>query len=186
MHPDEFEEFAPGGHVILETPEDGGGHHLAVLLFDPAHHHAEVLALDDHTHTLGVDGFHEGLGDLAGEALLDLEAPGEAIDEAGEFADPVDLVPGDVADMAFPEEGEHVVFAHAVDLYVADDDHVIAFFGEDCLPKNIMGIDAVALREVIPGFFDAAGGVDETLPGGVLADAGQDVGNGFLHGFLSG
>lgn len=49
-----------------------------------------------------------------GEAFLNLEAAGEEVDDAGEFADAEDVAVGDVADVAFAEEGEHVVFAEAV------------------------------------------------------------------------
>ena len=44
---------------------------------DAAHGHAEVFGLDDDGNAVRLEDFHDRVGNLAGEALLDLRAAGE-------------------------------------------------------------------------------------------------------------
>ena len=53
----------------------------------------------------------DGVGDLAGEALLHLQAASEDIDEARDLAESDDLAVGDVGDVHLAEEGQQVVLA---------------------------------------------------------------------------
>ena len=57
-----------------------------MLFLDATHHHAEMAGLDDNADALRFDGVLDGLGNLGGEALLDLQAAREGFDEARYFA----------------------------------------------------------------------------------------------------
>ncbi len=57
-----------------------------MLLFYPAHHHAEMARFNDHADALWLDGFLNGLGNLRGQPLLDLQAAGENFDEPRDLA----------------------------------------------------------------------------------------------------
>ena len=177
VHSHKLQKFTACRHIISETAEHGRGHHFAVLFFDAAHHHAEMLRFDNNTDTFGVDWLHEGFCNLAGKALLHLQSTGEAVDETGEFADAVHFVAGDIADVTLAEKGEKMVLAHAVDLDVAHDDHVVALFGEDCLFKDLVRVDVVALRKMIPCFFNPAWGIYESFALGIFADGSENVPN---------
>ena len=72
------QEFVPGLLVVAEGAEHGAGDRLAVLLFHSAHLHAEVARFNDHAHALRADFLGDGVGDLAGHALLNLQAAGAA------------------------------------------------------------------------------------------------------------
>ena len=50
-----------------------------VLLLDAAHHHAQMPGFDDDADALRFDGVLDGLGDLRGQALLDLQAAREQL-----------------------------------------------------------------------------------------------------------
>ncbi len=62
-----------------------------MLLFDAAHHHAEMLGFEDDGYALRVDGVGDGFAYLTGEALLDLEAASEDVDEARILLRPMTL-----------------------------------------------------------------------------------------------
>src|SRR5579883_2515825 len=79
---DEGEEFV-AGVLPLEDADHGRCHCGGVLLLDAAHHHAEVAGFDDHADALRRDDVLNGVGNLAGEAFLHLQAAGEDLDEAG-------------------------------------------------------------------------------------------------------
>ena len=106
---DEGHEFGADAGIGAEGAEDGGGDGDGVLFFDAAHHHAEVGAAHDDADALGAGDVLDGMGDLFGEALLDLEAAGEAIDDAGDLAEADDVAVGDVADVATSVEGQEMV-----------------------------------------------------------------------------
>lgn len=129
---DEVVEFSACGRIRSKASKYGRGGHYRILFFHAPHHHAHVTTLHDNTDAIGLNGVLYGLGNLLCEAFLDLESPREAIGNTRKLADSEHLVVGDVTDMAFPEEGQHVVFAEAVDLYVAHDNHVMATGLENC------------------------------------------------------
>ncbi len=162
-----------------------------MLLFDAAHHHAEVLGLEDDGDALGVDGVGDGVGDLAGEALLHLQAAGEDVDEAGNFAEADDLAVGDVGDVGLAEEGQQMVLAQGEELDVLDDDHLVVVDVEEGVVEDFFDGLVVAAREEGHGFFHALGGVEEAVAGGVFADAAEELavevggGGGFRVGSVS-
>lgn len=69
---DKAEEFVPRLLLSLEaskdTARDGGARRL---LYAP-HDHAQVARLHDNGHPLRLQDFHNGVGNLPGEAFLDL------------------------------------------------------------------------------------------------------------------
>ena len=138
-----------------------------------------MLRLDDHAYALGVDGSHEGGGDLLRQPLLHLEPTRVAVHQTGQLAHAVHLVPGDVPDVALAEEGEHVVLAHAVEFDVPHNDHMVALFLEDRAPQDRGGVLLVALHEIIVCLFHARRGLDEPFAVAVFADGGEDPSNRF-------
>ena len=90
---------------MAECAEHGAGNGLAVLFFDAAHLHAEVTRFDDDAHALRGDFFLDGLSDLAGQALLNLQTTREHVYEARDFAEPENAFVGQVGDVALPKNG---------------------------------------------------------------------------------
>ena len=116
------------GRGVAQLAADRGGDGAGAGLADAAHRHAQVLALDDDDDALrGCSCCIERVGDLGGQALLDLRAAREHVDQAGELGQAGDAaVPGgDVADVRDPVERHEVVLAGAVDLDVAHQDHLV-------------------------------------------------------------
>ena len=79
---------------VPHEPGQGGreGHRAAGA--HPAKRHAGVLCLEDHADPFGTKGVDEPVGHLGGEALLDLEAPGEVGDNTGKLGQPEEPVAG--------------------------------------------------------------------------------------------
>src|SRR5208282_6558638 len=83
---DQGQEFGSGFLFVAEAAEHGRRYRRRMLFLDASHHHAEMPGLDDHADALGIDSVLDGLGDLRGQALLDLQAARESVDEARDFA----------------------------------------------------------------------------------------------------
>ena len=81
------QHFAPAAFVLAEDAHHpAGGHHHAGGV-DAAGGHAGVAGLDHHGDALGLEMLADAVGDLGGEPFLDLQPPGEAVEDAGELRD---------------------------------------------------------------------------------------------------
>ena len=56
-----------------------------------------MLGFDDYTHARWLEFFHYGVGYLAGQALLKLGPPGEALDYPRQLGEADDAPGGDIA-----------------------------------------------------------------------------------------
>src|SRR5580698_3218617 len=118
-----------------------------MLFLDATHHHAEVTRLDDDPDSLRLDGALDGFGDLGGEALLNLEAARESVDETRDFAQADYFSVGDVGDVHFAEKGQEVVLTQAEHLDVFYDYHLIVINGEQGLEQKSRRIVFISLDE---------------------------------------
>src|SRR5580700_86640 len=126
-----------------------------MLLFDATHHHAEVTGFDDYADALRLDDFLDGLGNLRGKALLDLETTRKKLDQARNFAQADYSAFWDIGDVHFAEKRQHVMLAEAEHLNVFDDDHFVVADREKGTFKQGFGVFLVALSEKLHGFGDA-------------------------------
>src|SRR5918994_3448840 len=69
-------ELLPRACVVSHQTAERGGHGGGAELLDPAQRHAQMLGLQHHAHPLGRQLVLEPVGDLSGEALLELEVAG--------------------------------------------------------------------------------------------------------------
>src|SRR5579864_2835498 len=96
-----------------------------MLLFYAAHHHAKISRLDHDTDTLRLNDLLDGFGNLSRQALLNLQAAGENLDEARNFAQPDNLTIRYVGDVHLAEERQHVMLTEAEDLDVFHNHHLV-------------------------------------------------------------
>lgn len=96
---DEAEELVSSLGLALEAAEDARSDCGGRGLLDAAHGHAEMRGFHDDGDALGLEDLHDGVGDLLGEALLNLKAAREHLGDAREFGEADDGVGGDVADV---------------------------------------------------------------------------------------
>lgn len=167
---DQREEFAPGLGTIAELAEhvagDGGG----VLLFDTPHHHAEVACLDHNADAPRLERILQRLGDLGGEALLDLKPAREGVHEARNLAQAEHLALGQVGHMAAAEEGQEMVLAQAEDFDVAHDHHLVVVHGEAGLVEQSLEVHFDPGGEELHGPGVALGSAAQPFAVGVFAE----------------
>ena len=123
----------------------------------------------------GFEPLLEELGDLLGQPLLDLEAPGVHLDDARDLREPDHPAARDVGDRRGAEERQQVVLAQRVERDVLDDDHLAVADVEDRAVDQPLGVDVVAGGQLRVHPVDALRRPDQALPVGVLADLGEDL-----------
>ena len=89
----------------------------------------------------------DGVGDLGRHALLDLQAPGVAVDQAGQLGQPGDaaVLGRDVGDVGLAQERHQVVLAQRGERDVAHHHHLVVLGGEGDL--EVAGRVVVEARE---------------------------------------
>ena len=98
---------------------------IGVLLFDASHHHAEMSRLDDDAHSVRIELRFQSFRDLHGESLLDLQPSRKDIHDARNLAEADHFLIRQIAHMDLAEEREQVMFAHAEEVDVLHDDHLV-------------------------------------------------------------
>src|SRR5205807_2045489 len=78
----ELHGLVAGSHAVPELAPDGGRHGERARLPHAPHRHAEVLGLQHDEHAARLQAVVDLVGDLGGEAFLNLGALRERVDEA--------------------------------------------------------------------------------------------------------
>ncbi|MNX82817.1 hypothetical protein D3C86_1145590 [compost metagenome] len=127
--------------------------------------------LDQHRGATRAQVGHQGLGDVLGHALLDLEATREAIHQTRQLGEAHHPVSRQVGDVGAPVEGQHVVLAGRVEGDVLEQDELLVPFDLfEGRREDLGGVLVVAGEDLGPAAQDPVGSVLETLAVGILAD----------------
>src|SRR5467141_985605 len=127
---DQSEKLVPRLLIVTEGTKHGAGDGLAMLLFHAAHLHAEMAGFDNHADPLRSDFFLDGLRDLAGHALLNLQPARKHIHDARNLAEPQHTLVWQIGHVGLAEERQQVVFAEAEEFDVLHDDHLVVGHAE--------------------------------------------------------
>ena len=146
-----------------------------MLLFDAAHHHAQMAGLDDHAYALRFDDLLDSFGNLRGETLLNLQAPGEEFNQPRDLAQADHLSVRDVGYVYFAEEREQVVLAEAEHFDVLDDYHLVVGDGEERALEQGLGIFGVAAGKELQGLANTLGSLLETFALRIFAEADEHL-----------
>ena len=155
---------------MTERTKHGAGDGLAVLLFHAAHLHAEVARFDDNANAFGADFFFDGLRDLAGHALLNLQAARKHVDQARDFAEAEDALVGQIGDVGLAEERQQVVLAQAEEFDVFHDDHFVVGDGKRGAVHDGIEILVIAAGEKLQRLFKTLRGLAQTLAVRIFPD----------------
>ena len=123
-----------------------------MLFLDSAHHHAEMARLNDDSDSDGIDGILNGFCNLLSKPLLHLQAARENIYQSRNLAKPDHLSLGQISNMHFAEEWQHVMLAEAEHFDVFDDDHLVVIDLEEGRAQQLPRIFLISAREKSNGF----------------------------------
>ena len=129
--------------------------------------------------TIGLQAVHHDVGDLGGEPLLQLRAPGDGVDQPRELGDADHAPARHVGDMRRAAEREEVVFADREEGDIAEDHHFVVALVEADLEQRF-GVDFASAEHFLERRGDAAGRFEQSLAVGVFAQREQQ----FAHGAL--
>ena len=180
------EEFGASSVARPEQAQDGRGRHDRAGLADAAHDRAQVGRLEDDADTLWYQALLEELGDLLGQALLDLQATRVHLDDPWDLGQPDDPTARDIGDGCAAEERQQVVLAQRVERDVLDHHHLAVGDVVDRAIDQALGIHVVARGQLGVHPMHPFRGAGESLAIGVLADLGQDFADGGLDPVVSG
>src|SRR5215472_12772406 len=136
-----------------------------------------MAGLDDYADALRFNHFLNCLGNLSGEAFLDLQAARKEFDETRNFAQSDNPSVWNIGYMHLAEKRQHMVLAQAEHLDVFDDDHLVVADGEKSALEQPFGIFVVALSEELHRLLNARRSVDESLAAGIFAKTNQHLAN---------
>src|SRR4051812_16655681 len=134
------------------------------------------MRANDDTDAARFEMLFDRLRDLAREALLNLQAARETVDEPRELADADDFA-RQVADACLAVERQHVVLAGGVKADAAQDDHLVAALFERA-GEDFGGIVGISGRHLAPRLEHARGRVKRAVTRRVFAYKSKDGGDG--------
>src|SRR5690606_13998134 len=122
---EEAQELGARAGVLAEAAEHLRGDHAHPALVDAARGHAFVRGLDHHTHAARRQHPFDAMRDLRGHLFLHLETARVGLDHPRELADANHLAVRQVAHVRLADDRRHVVLAVALELDVAQHDHLV-------------------------------------------------------------
>ena len=157
--------------LVAEHAEHAARDEVGAALVDAAADHAMVGRLDHHRHALGIQHLLDRVGDLRGQALLDLQPLGEDLDHPRELRDADHPLVGDIADPGAPDDRRDVMLAMALEGDAAQHDHlVIAVDLGEGLAQHLLRILVVAGEIFAEGAPQPVRRLAQAVAVGVLAD----------------
>src|ERR1700694_1729739 len=160
---------------VTEGAKHGAGDGLAMLLFHAAHLHAEMAGFDNHADTLRSNFFLDGLRDLAGHALLNLQAARKHVDHAGDLAEAQDTLVRQIGHVGLAEERQQVVFAEAEEFDVLHDDHLVVGHTESRAVQYMVQVQVVTAGQILESFLEALRRFSQAFAIGILSDDLDDL-----------
>lgn len=93
------QELVSGLGLALKAAQDAAGNGGAARLLNASHDHAQVAGFHDNSNALGLEDFHNGVGNVLGQAFLDLEASRKHFGNAGKLRKANDGIAGNIANV---------------------------------------------------------------------------------------
>ena len=119
----QFHELLAGLGLLEGSGEVGSDGH-GVLFLDTTHLHAEVLRFNNHHHSERIECILNTVFDLRGKSFLYLQASRIDIHYTGYLAKPGNPSVGNIGNMYFSKEWQHVVLAERIEINIFDDHHL--------------------------------------------------------------
>ena len=130
-----------------------------------------MLAFEHDHHAGRIEVIVQGVRDLVGQALLDLQAAREHIHDARDLAQADDFLARDIGDMRLADKGQHMVLAHRRVVDIGDHDHfaLAVFHVKQRAVDDRLDILPVAVEHLVVHAGDAGGRFPQTIAVRVFA-----------------
>ena len=119
------QELIPRLLLLSETSQHRRRDRGGMLLLYSAHHHAEMAGLDNYPHSLRMNRVLNGLGNLRGQAFLNLQTAGENFYQARNFAQSDHFAVRNIGNMHLAEKRQHVMLAQAEHFDIFHNHHFV-------------------------------------------------------------
>src|ERR1019366_7603989 len=149
------QELIPRLLPLPESPQHRARHRPRVLLLHSPHHHAEVPRFADHSHSHRIDDLLDGLRHFLRQPLLYLQPPRKGVHNPRNLAQPDHFRLGQVRYVHLAEERQHVVLAHAEELDVPHNHHLVVFHVVQRAVYQLADVHLVAARQEFEGLVHA-------------------------------
>src|SRR5258708_32126833 len=166
----ESEKFVACLLIVAESAEHSAGDSLRMLLFDAAHLHTQMAGFDDYADTLRSDFFLDGLRDLTGHALLNLQAAGKHIDHARNLAKPQNTFVRQVSNVGLAEERQQVMFAQAKKLDVLHNHHFVVGHAKRRAVQDMIQVLVITAGQILQSFLETLWRLAQPFAIRILAD----------------
>ena len=97
--------------IVAKQSAHRGCNGARVLFLNSPHHHAQVVRLDHHSDSQRLEHIGERLCDLFGLSLLNLQPSRKHVDYTRQLRQSDNSAVGNVGDVRFSIEGQHVMLA---------------------------------------------------------------------------
>src|SRR5260370_2273038 len=161
--------------IVTESAEHSAGHCRTMLLLHAAHLHTEMAGLDNQANTVRSDFFLDGLGDLAGHALLNLQAARKHVDHAGDLAEPQNTFVRQIGHVGLAEERQKVMFAEAEEFDVLHDDHLIVGHTKRSAVQYMIQVQVVTAGQILERFLESLRRLAQPFAIGILSEDLDDL-----------
>ena len=170
----EVEELLSGLLLSHKGSAECRSGRYGVLLLHTTHLHTHMRSLNNYRHAHRVESLLYAVANLDSKPLLHLQAASKALDAARNLRQARNAAIGDIGNVGLAIEGQHMVLAERVNLYILYNYHLFVVLLEDCRAQNLGGVLVVALGQELHTFGHPLGGFDKPLSGGVLAQQAQN------------
>ncbi len=117
----------------------------------------------------------DGVGDFPRKVLLDLQAPGEHVDDARQLRQAKDLAGRNIGHMGLADKGQQVMLAQRIQLDVLEDHHLVVVGSEQRTVDDFLQVLLVPMTQILHGLGSALWRVEQTFALGVFTQALEDL-----------
>ncbi|MNQ94424.1 hypothetical protein D3C85_1099420 [compost metagenome] len=135
-----------------------------------------MLGLDHHGNTQGTGDLRDGIGDLAAEVFLDLQAAGIHVDDTRDLGQAQHFTVGNIGNVRLADERQQMVFAQRIQFDVPHQDHFTVIGAEQGTIGDLFQGLFITAAKVLHGFGGALWRVAQAFAGYILAKLAENRG----------
>ena len=129
----------------------------------------------DDADAMGIQLCTQRFRDLHSQPFLNLQTPGEHIDDSRDLAETDHFLIGQIADMDSAKKRQEVMFAHTEEVDIFDDDHFVVFDRKERPVQEMVNITLIPLCHKGQGFGHSLRGLEQPISTGLFTEGEQHL-----------